>query len=166
VKRRIERGLATGVALAIVCAMFVTRAEAIDLSGTWEGKRTCTGISGGDGTHDNFPQDMIVVVSQTGSALYFHFINDATRYNGQLVLDASAPGKRGTATLVECGTSKDLPEKSEMVQVDFTNFTKKGLFVGPHKMSGDSVLLWQHGDQFTCKWNLTWMRSHTEAPQC
>src|SRR5262249_16548215 len=104
VRRGIRLGLANGITLAIACRMRDPEAGATDLSGTGEGTRSCVGISGNDGAHDNFPQDMIVIVKQTGSALYFNFTNDAVRYNGQLVLDAKNPGKKGTATLVQCGT--------------------------------------------------------------
>jgi len=167
VKRVIVRGLASGVVALAVLGMLVVEVRAqVDLSGTYFGTRTCAGISGNDGTQDNFPQDATVVVIQTGSALFFHNINDAAYYNGQFVQDSKNPQKKGTLTVVSCQTSKDLALRSEIVQLAFTNLTQAGVFLGPHTMSGTSVLLWDHGDQFTCKWNLKWDHSATVSPTC
>jgi hypothetical protein len=141
----------------------------VDLTGIWIGQRTCKGISGEDGTKaDIFVQDATVQITQNGSAIFFHNNNDAGYYNGQLVEDADTPAKTGTLTVVSCNTNTSLPRRSEIVQLDYTNNVSKGVFIEPKKLKGNSVLVWDHGDQFACTWTLTFEfpSSHPATPKC
>src|SRR5262245_48174444 len=97
--------LLTGALFAVgVIGFLMTAADAltIDLSGIYDGKVICSGISGEDGTKEKqIEQDANVRVVQQGSALNVHFFNLGVHYNGQFVQDLTNPAK-GTATFVSC----------------------------------------------------------------
>jgi hypothetical protein len=80
--------------------------QAIDLTGTWEGKYTCKGF---EGEKFSFTVVGTLEITQTGAelALRVPFDGGADEYNGVAIDDARKPETAGAAYFVHCGTSED-----------------------------------------------------------
>jgi hypothetical protein len=74
-------------------------AGALDLTGTWTGKYTCTEY---DGTLSRFTvRDDVLAISQSGFELA---VDSTSAFSGVAIADARAPEGRGEAKLAACST--------------------------------------------------------------
>ena len=93
------------VLLTIVLSLSIP-AAALDLTGTWEGKMTCTALA--FGAKDKFTFAGTLMITQVGDTLAVGTAagGDAS-YEGIAVADLTKPEK-GEAGLAHCGTDDDL----------------------------------------------------------
>ena len=93
-----SRALAFALA-ALAASAAPLSAAALDLTGTWTGKYTCTEY---DGTQRRFTvKDDVIAISQAG----FEFAVDSTSaLSGVAIPDARSPDTRGEAKLASCSS--------------------------------------------------------------
>jgi hypothetical protein len=97
--------------LALAAALVAQPAAAFDLTGTWEGKQTCSGSSAGEKFSFSIPSTLLI--TQTGTALNIHVVSESGTdvYQG-FGVDSVANPLNGDAYFVHCGTS-DVPETGD-----------------------------------------------------
>ena len=168
--RPISIMLATGLAALLTAGLFVTRAAAIDLTGTWIGSETCTLITAsGDKDSTGKVKNLTLQISQDAGDPSLHhmlFLETGRRYNG-IVLDEfnslASPLPKAIATFASCPTktatigAADLPLGSEMVSANFTFGTLDKL------AHGVSLVFAEDGSQQSCTWT-TFKRTDTTDP--
>jgi hypothetical protein len=148
--------LALFVALGIV-SPFVRPmgAEAVDLTGTWNGKAICKGLFAGNKTSDTFAGHLFI--TQTGPDLNMNFLG--VLYNGAFQEDNTAPTRNGQGTFVACSTTTDYSAYSEIA-----SFTAK---LNPNLDTASTFkatsVYYTGADNFqTCRW--TFKRIDTTNP--
>lgn len=93
-----RRGIALAFA-ALAASGAPLSAVALDLTGTWTGKYTCTEY---DGTLSRFTvRDDVMAISQSGFELA---VDSTNSFSGVAIPDARAPEGRGEAKLASCST--------------------------------------------------------------
>ena len=97
--------------IALAAACLAQPAAAFDLTGTWEGKQTCKGLSAGEKTSFSFPS--MLRITQTGTELALKVVSDSGTdvYNG-IGIDGALKPEAGEAYFVHCGTG-DVPAVGE-----------------------------------------------------
>jgi hypothetical protein len=88
--------------LVVLALVLPLPSQAIDLTGTWEGKYVCKGFEG-----DPFSFTVLdnLEITQTTTELALRVGPDV--YNGVAIDDAVKPETAGAAYFVHCGTSED-----------------------------------------------------------
>ena len=141
--KRMVTILVGAVAVAAFLAAVPAVAIALDLTGTWEGKLTCTGIENDE--KDTFNCCGVIQITQSGTTANIR--EGSLLYFGRvLTLDTNA--KKGKVTFVGCPTNNTLPDNSEMVFATATAdpVTGKGTLTGSGPYTGDQ------SEAYTCKW--------------
>jgi len=148
------------IALA-AAALAAQPAASFDLTGTWQGKQTCRGLSAGEKTAFSFPSTLRI--TQTGSELALEVVGDAGTdvYNGMGIENALKPAV-GEAYFVHCGmsdvpaTGEDSFDESGRAVVRTKEETGRGTFTGTSSFYNDFP------EVFTCKWS--YKRTDTADP--
>ena len=106
--------------LAIGCALAAGPAAALDLTGTWVGKFTCSEF---DGAAQRFAETGEALrITQTGNDVNVEWVGvsaaGVATFTGTAIPDAKAPDTKGEAALLDCGSSADvLANYSEIVRL-------------------------------------------------
>jgi hypothetical protein len=125
-------------------------AHALDLTGTWEGSITCTGLAA-DGERDRYRVLPAVEITQTGADTFNLRETGADLfYFGRAIAKASNPDA-GVATYVGCPTDASLPPDSEMVHVKVSADPDPASVAGTLRGSGPFVDADTDG-LYSCKW--------------
>lgn len=138
--------------IALAAACLAQPAAAFDLTGTWEGKQTCRGLSAGEKTSFSFPSTLRI--TQTGTELALEVVSDAGTdvYNG-IGIDGALNPLAGEAYFVHCGTSdvpavgQDAFDESGRAVVKTKAEIVGGSFVGTSSFYNDFP------EVFSCKWS-------------
>lgn len=124
---------ATAVACSLLgVVLMAAPGLALDLTGTWDGKWSCTGF---DGTKfSTRGETSILKITDLGGNAARASIDDFYFYNVGIIPDAKKPDESGGAALVECGTD-DAPlagSEAEIMRakVKLKLGTDKGAFTG------------------------------------
>lgn len=137
--------------IAVAAACLAQPAAAFDLTGTWEGKQTCSGSSAGEKFSFSIPSTLLI--SQTDTTFNIHVVSDSGTdvYRG-VGIDSVAKPVNGDAYFVHCGTT-DEPETGD----DFdesgraTVKTKEETGVGAFK--GTSAFFNAEPEVASCRWS-------------
>jgi len=93
------------VPLAIGCALGAGPAAALDLTGTWEGKFTCSQF---DGAPARFSEpDETLRITQAGNDVNVDWVGIAT-WTGVVIADVKTPDAKGEVALLDCASTADL----------------------------------------------------------
>ena len=94
----------TLLAIAVCALATATSASAIDLTGTWSGKYTCTQFDGSSSKVTS-PPDSVLLIVQTGGTLSA-IIDDGSggTYRGATIDATAKPDEQGEAVFNACGT--------------------------------------------------------------
>jgi hypothetical protein len=133
-----------------LAAVLAQSAGAFDLTGTWEGKQTCKGLSAGEKFSFSIPSTLLI--TQAGPTFYIHVVSDSGTdvYQGYGV-DGSANPVNGEAYFVHCGTT-DVPENGD-------DFDESGRSVvktketGSGSFKGTSAFFNAEPEVASCKWS-------------
>jgi hypothetical protein len=92
------------LAIAVAVLASATSAGAIDLTGTWSGKYTCTQFDGAPSKVKS-PPDSVMVIVQTGATLSA-IIDEGSggTYRGATIDATAKPDEQGEAVFNACGT--------------------------------------------------------------
>lgn len=139
-----------GLALAVIGA---ARASALDLTGTWVGKYTCTEY---DGSRSKLTvKDDELRITQQGDALA---VDSENAFRGVAIAHAGKPETRGEIKLVRCGTDNVVSNGGD----ELGRFTVKiDREKGKGKLKGTALYTFP-GGVGTCK--LRYKLASTENP--
>jgi hypothetical protein len=140
-----------GVSVALVLAAGLVGAasvEALDLTGTWQGQISCSGLTGA-GDRDRFRVPNPVEITQVGDAIRVRDAGANLLYAGR-VIEASSNPDAGIAMFVGCPTDNTLPPDSELVHARVTVTPARGKLTatGPFHDA-------DNGGFFLCRWSYT-----------
>ena len=93
-------------------------AWAIDLTGTYEGRRVCKQLEKGSGKQGRIRITPIVHITQVGDKLRMD-LSPGLHYEGTVVDDARVPARRAQAALVSCNPSQDASGYAEVLHVEY-----------------------------------------------
>lgn len=147
----------TTICRAVLVAALVLAASrpaaAFDLTGHWEGKYTCTGVTNGAKTKTVQSPSVLVVTSIVGNRVAA-YLDLQTGYLGSEIPDAAKPEK-GDAVLIACGIDDDPTNSgySEIVRLKVVTKGAKGV------LGGTSVRSSGNGNVEVCKYK--WKRVDT-----
>jgi hypothetical protein len=136
--------------IALAAACLAQPAAAFDLTGTWEGKQTCKGLSAGEKFSFSIPSTLLI--TQTDTTFNIHVVSDSGTdvYQG-VGVDGTVNPVNGEAYFVHCGTT-DVPETGDDFDesgraVVKTNETGSGSF------KGTSAFFNSAPEVASCKWS-------------
>lgn len=114
----------TRSAACLTVLLLAAPAAALDLTGTWVGKFSCSVF---DGEPDRFPEPAETLrISQQGSELRVEWV-DAARLSGVALADAGRPDTKGEVALADCTTGPDLfTQYAELVRLSARVNREKG----------------------------------------
>lgn len=98
----------SGVRIVILClALGVTgvmaqSAQALDLTGNWQGTWVCVGFDGEKFVDVN--KTSTLAITQVGTAVYAKMDGGAFTYNGTAIVSTLRPDELGEVALIECDT--------------------------------------------------------------
>jgi hypothetical protein len=85
--------------------IMVTNAIALDLTGTWKGKWTCTGF---DGESYKEIVNVTYAITQVGNNLSMYENMYGCYFNGLLIEDLYSPDQKGQIIFIDCNTNTSL----------------------------------------------------------
>jgi hypothetical protein len=109
--------IVAGLAFLLASGSVADAAFALDLTGTWQGKWSCTGSDGAKFSDANATSTMLV--SQAGNSLQVTMDGGGFHYAGGIIADTAKPEAKGQGVLVNCGTNNsafDGPE-GELIRI-------------------------------------------------
>ena len=128
-------------------------AQAIDLTGTWEGKYTC---KGSDGSNFSYSVPGPLEISQNGAEIraQFPFDKGADVYAGVSIDDDRKPLDKGVAYFVHCGMS-DVPGSgvNDFDETAFARATTKSNGGGKLKATTTFFIGSPPPEVSSCKWS-------------
>jgi hypothetical protein len=147
--------------LAFAAACLAQPAAAFDLTGTWEGKQTCRGLSAGEKTSFSIPSQLRI--SQNGAELAIEVVSDSGTdvYNGAGVDNTLKP-TAGEAYFVHCGMS-DVPATGDAFDESGRAVLRTNEETGGGTFTGTSSFYNDFPEVFTCKWS--YRRTDVTDPQ-
>jgi hypothetical protein len=136
--------------LAFAAACLAQPAAAFDLTGTWEGKQVCRGLSAGEKTSFSIPSQLRI--TQTGTELALEVVSDAGTdvYNG-IGIDNALKPTVGEAYFVHCGMS-DVPAVGDAFDESGRALLRTNEETGGGSFTGSSSFYNDLPEVFTCKW--------------
>lgn len=145
----------TSLGVATIVVTLATAAAATDLTGVWTGSVHCRSF---DGARRSIPsREATLRISQLGRyfAAQVEHSRGVRSYNGEVVPRIGRTS-RVEAVLIECRSSPELNNYSEVVNLRGTVIDSRG------RLSGESIFRNQVGDIGTCRWSLE--RSSSKQP--
>ena len=132
--------------LVVVAVAFGPAAEAVDLTGTWEGSETCACFNDVKGNFKEKFSDEVMEISQNGTDLNIFIFGE--RFNGNVINDPRKR-RRGVVSLIACNT--DPKDNASLGEIG--RGTVKMKKNGTGKLKIESFWNVSQTEICTCKWN-------------
>ena len=148
--------------LLVLALAFPLSAQAIDLTGTWEGKYTC---KGSDGSNFSYSVPGILEITHTGTEIRAQFPFDTGEdvYAGVSIDDDKKPLEKGVAYFIHCGMT-DVPGSGQNFydETAFARATTKSNGGGTLKATTTFFVSDPPPEMSSCKWS--YKRTSTADP--
>ncbi|MGJ0486376.1 MAG: hypothetical protein ACR65R_17850 [Methylomicrobium sp.] len=148
--------------LSLIIMFISPSAGAVNLTGTWAGKFTCTGF---DGEKFTFVQNnQSLKISQTnGNKVFVQWFDQgvlASNFSGFVTNRISRPDTKGHAAIADCVTKSDITTGfSEIADLNVSTIPSKG----KGSLTGASIYTDKGVEVTQCKWTFKLVDTATPA---